>query len=136
MQSSKRSRETRTTAPEYLHHPLVMSKTTAGMENIYFEMESKQVTDAGTYDKVAGESVFPATKQSTLETQEVEKIINRTSFFPHIRCGDRCNSANATRYNCTCSCILPDRCSHFGFGFSDDEVSKRSDCFNRVWQAG
>ena len=35
-----------------------MSKTTAGMEDIYFEMESKQVTDAGTYDKLAVESVI------------------------------------------------------------------------------
>jgi len=50
-----------------------MSKPTTGMENIYFEMESKQVTDAGTYDKLAGESVFPETIQSTLETQGVEK---------------------------------------------------------------
>ena len=74
--------------PEYLHHPLVMSKTTAGMENIYFEMESKQVTEAGTYDKVAGESVFPATIQSTLETQEAEKTKKLSTEPPSSRISD------------------------------------------------
>jgi len=63
--------------------------TTAGMENIYFEVESKQVTtDAGTYDKVAGESVFPAPIQSTLETQEVEKTNKLSTEPPYSRKSD------------------------------------------------
>jgi len=62
--------------------------TTAGMENIYFEMESKQVPDAGTYDMVAGESVFPAPIQSNLETQEVEETKKSSTEPPYSRKSD------------------------------------------------
>ena len=50
-----------------------MSKTAAGEENIYFEMESKQAADAGIYEDVVGESAVPGTKQTTFEKQGNEK---------------------------------------------------------------
>ncbi len=52
-----------------------MSKTEVGTENIYFEMESKRETEAGTYDEVhiaedskSPATSGPATKRMSFET--------------------------------------------------------------------
>jgi len=50
-----------------------MSKAVAGKENAYFEMESKQLADAGIYEDVVGESAVPGTKQTTSQKQAHEK---------------------------------------------------------------
>ena len=61
----------------------MMNKTATGVENVFFEVESKQATDAGTY--VAGESAVPATIQSVFETQETKKT-RRVSTVPVHSC--------------------------------------------------
>ena len=47
-----------------------MSRTDAGVNNIYFEMESKKETEAGTYEEVhvADESKTPTTKRLSFKT--------------------------------------------------------------------
>ena len=61
----------------------MMNKTATGVEKVFFEMESKQAIDAGTY--VAGESVVPATIQSVFERQQTKKT-RRVSAVPLHSC--------------------------------------------------
>ena len=49
-----------------------MNKTVSGEENFYFEMESKASNNGEAYDVVVGESISPATKQTTFEKQGTE----------------------------------------------------------------
>lgn len=49
-----------------------MNKTVSGKENLYFEMESKAQNCEQAYDVVIGESISPATKQTTFEKQGTE----------------------------------------------------------------
>ena len=60
-----------------------MNQTATEVENVFFEMESKQAIDAGTY--VAGESVVPATIQSVFERQQTKKT-RRVSTVPVHSC--------------------------------------------------
>jgi len=60
-----------------------MNKTATGVENVFFEMESKQAIDAGTY--VAGERVVPATIKSVFGRQQTKKT-RRVSTVPVHSC--------------------------------------------------
>ena len=56
-----------------------MDKTVAGEENIYFEMESKEASDTGIYDDVAGGSSDSPIKQTTIEKQGAENATQHST---------------------------------------------------------
>jgi len=49
-----------------------MDKLEVGTDNIYFEMESKQGTEARTYDEGNGNSKIPVTNRASTETSAME----------------------------------------------------------------
>ena len=86
-----------------------MDKLEVGTDNIYFEMESKQGTEARTYDGGNGNSKIPVTNRENTETSAIE--------------------AQRKGQHCCRSCCFPDRCCHLGFSFNNDAVSKQLNCF-------
>ena len=49
-----------------------MNKTVSGVENLYFEMESKAPNNGQAGEVVIGENISPATKQTTFEKRGTE----------------------------------------------------------------
>jgi len=56
-----------------------MDKTVAGEENIYFEMESKEASDTGIYDDVAGGSSDSPIDQTAIEKQGAENATQHST---------------------------------------------------------